>query len=92
MKTYPENKDQYWRLVDQHWADLINIVYMYAPNKVEDASNYRLNQDPKINNVFQDSWWNAPDSPSIHYIPSWSVLCNLCSEAHVLFDEDGSPL
>lgn len=92
MKDYPENKEQYWQLVDQHWADLINIVCVYNPDKAEDAAHYRLNQDPEIDKIFQDSWWNAPDSPSIHHIPSWNILCNLCSEAYVLFDEEGNPL
>ena len=65
---------------------------MYSSDKVEDASNYRLNQDPKIADIFEQAWGAAPDSSSIHHIPSWGVLCNLCSEAHVLFDDDGNPL
>ena len=92
MKDYPLNKEEYWQLVDRHWADLINIVCVYNPDKVEEAANYRLNQDPKIDKIFQDTWWSAPDSLSLHYIPSWNILCNLCSEAHVLFDEEGNPL
>jgi hypothetical protein len=92
MKDYPETKEEYWQFVDRHWADLHNIICMYAPDEVENVANYRLNQNPKIADIFQEAWSSAPDSPSIHYIPSWHILCNLCSESYVLFDEDGNPL
>jgi hypothetical protein len=94
MKDYPTNKEEYWIFVDRHWEDLYDIIYRFAPELCKDADNYRLNQDAKLAGIFQTAWANAPDSPSIHYLPSWNVLCDLCSESYVLFDYDeaGNPL
>ena len=87
MKDYPTNKEEYWKIVDTHWEDLYNILARFLPKeKLINADRLRLQQDSKLVDLFNDSWWNAPDSPNIHGIPSWRTLCNLCSEAHVLFD------
>jgi hypothetical protein len=87
MKDYPTTKEEYFQLIDRHWADLINIICKYNPQKAEEAANYRLSKDPQIDHIFQDTWFNAPDSPHIHSIPGWGILCNLCSESYVLGDE-----
>ena len=93
MTSYPTNKEEYWHIVDQHWPDLINIIFMYAPEMVNAAEKARLEQDAwVITDAFNMAWGNAPDSPHIHYIPSWHILCDLCSESYVLFDEEGKPL
>lgn len=88
MKDYPTTKEEYWQLVDQHWQDLYNILAMFLPKEqLATADNLRLQQDPQLSHLFNEAWWNAPDSPSIHSIPSWYVLCNLCSESYVLMEE-----
>lgn len=33
------------------------------------------------------AWAAAPDDPSIHRIPGWGVLCDLCSEEWVFAEE-----
>jgi hypothetical protein len=94
MKDYPTNKEEYFQLVDQHWSDLINIISQFVPQMVDRAEKYRRDQDKKLSDIFQEAWAAAPDSFSLHYIPSWHILCDLCSEAYVLFDYDeaGNPL
>jgi hypothetical protein len=94
MKDYPSNKEEYWQLVDQHWEDLFDIIFRFAPEFAKLADEARLKKDDRLSSIFEEAWGNAPDSPHIHYIPSWNILCNLCSEAYVLYDYDeaGNPL
>ncbi|HUU89193.1 MAG TPA: hypothetical protein VMX17_15775 [Candidatus Glassbacteria bacterium] len=41
--------------------------------------------------MLNKTWAAAPDEPWIHELPSWGVLCDLCSESYVLGDDDGPP-
>ncbi len=85
---YPRTKEEYWNIVDAHWENLYNIMVRYLPkDQLAKADNFRLNKDPAIVHLFNDAWWNAPDNRSIHAIPSWYVLCDLCSESYLLQDE-----
>lgn len=34
------------------------------------------------------AWRCAPDKPWIHSLPSWGVLCDLCSEDWVFYEEE----
>lgn len=85
--SYPTNKEEYWNIVDQHWENLYNILHMYLPQKdLAKADNFRLSKNPEISNLFNKAWENAPDIRGIHSIPSWYVLCDLCSGSYVLHD------
>jgi hypothetical protein len=85
--SYPKTKEEYWNIVDQHWENLYDILFMYLPKEeVAKADNLRLAKDRKIANLFNDAWFAAPDHRSIHSIPSWHVLCDLCSESYVLYE------
>lgn len=88
LPEYPHNEEEYWQIVDAHWENLYDILVRFLPREqLKTADNLRLNKDRAIVKLFNDAWWNAPDSGSIHSIPSWHVLCDLCSEAYVLYDE-----
>lgn len=99
---YPKTKDEWWNNVDVAWDDLLDIMYMFLPmNGVDDYDRSilphtlekeirycRKNRDSKLARYFNAAWWIAPDHPSIHQIPSWGVLCDLCSEEYVLYEEN----
>lgn len=88
---YPRTKEEYWNNVDAYWADLYNILARFIePEKLKvlNPDHLRLMKDPKLASVFNDAWFNAPDRPSIHSIPAWHVLCDLCSESYVLSEEE----
>jgi hypothetical protein len=86
--SYPKTKEEYWNAVDAHWADIYNILVRFVPKeKLVEADHLRLTKDSDIVHLFNDAWWNAPDSPSIHYIPGWNVLCDLCSESYLIHEE-----
>lgn len=92
MKDYPTSKETYWQIVDANWSNLIDIISRFAFNRVKAAERARLTEDVSIVDIFQEVWNNAPDSPSLHYIPSWNILCDLCSESYVLFDDKGNAI
>lgn len=86
--SYPKNKEEWWSNVDRHWEDLYDILYKFLPKEqVAAADQLRLEKSSKLCSLLQDAWFNAPDNRSIHSIPSWHVLCDLCSESYVLGDE-----
>lgn len=87
MKDYPTNKEEYWKLLARHWDDIYDIIYKFCPEHGAEADNLRTSQDPKIARILSDAWAAAPDESWIHNIPSWGILCNLCSESYVLDEE-----
>lgn len=102
--NYPKTKEEWWKSVNDNWPNLLNILQQFIgtddyedvngkltdkPRSIEIATMIS-NKDPKLAKYFHAAWWNAPDNPSIRYIPSWHILCDLCSEEHVLYDEHES--
>lgn len=86
--SYPKTREEYWNIVDAHWENLYNILTSFLPREqLKEADDLRLNKDRRIVKLFNDAWWNAPDNRSIHSIPDWHILCDLCSESCVLADE-----
>lgn len=91
--SYPKTAEEWWNNVDTYWDKLYDILARFIPPEVlkeKDPDKLRLNKDTDLLRLFNDAWWNAPDSPSIHYIPGWSVLCDLCSESYVLNEDLGN--
>lgn len=88
MYHYPTNKEEYWSIVEEHWVNLKDILEMFLPSEdVEKADQMRITKNRELAHLFNDAWFNAPDNRGIHSIPSWHVLCDLCSESYVLYDE-----
>lgn len=86
----PTTAEEYWNNVDRYWADLYNILAMFlnrAQLQASDPDKMRLEKNPEIARLFNAAWFNAPDDYSIHSIPAWHVLCDLCSEEYVLHEE-----
>lgn len=87
--SYPKTAEEWWNNVDTYWANLYNILVMFLPKEqLKEADNLRLQKDPKLVRLFSDAWWNAPDNRGIHSIPSWHVLCDLCSESYLLGEDE----
>jgi|HubBroStandDraft_2_1064218.scaffolds.fasta_scaffold1048408_1 hypothetical protein len=85
---YPKTAEEYWKTVDTYWADLYNILVRFLPNnRLAQADHLRLIKNAELVSLFNDAWWNAPDNQSIHSIPGWHILCDLCSEAYLVQEE-----
>lgn len=105
MTAAPTTKAEWWANLEKHWDDLYEICFMFLPTyenldwekKVTETSlgqNILLAKKARdghaLARYFNAAWWNAPDDRSIHSIPSWGVLCDLCSEEWCLYeDEEG---
>lgn len=46
----------------------------------------RKDRSNRLQDLFQSLWAAAPDTGDIHARPAWGVLCDLCSEAYVLYE------
>jgi hypothetical protein len=89
MYSYPKTNEEYWNVVDKYWEDIYNILFTFLPkDQLKDADTFRTLKDPEIARLFNAAWANAPDSPHIHSIPSWHILCDLCSEDFLLYETE----
>src|SRR5579859_1564173 len=92
-----ETPSDWWACVDRYWPQLRAILYRFIPmdknegydgeillfplsKHIEELKEQR-NQD--LARYFNAAWGAAPDDPSIHRIPGWGMLCDLCSEEWV---------
>lgn len=82
--AYPKSREEWWNMVRMSSAELLGIVYQFNPKQVDDAKRAMQERNPKLAMIFEITWQNAPDSRTIHDLPGWGLLCNLCSESHVL--------
>ena len=81
---YPKSAIEWWANVNTYWASLESLIRAWAPNLLADAIECRESKNPDLVDVLQTVWNNAPDTPGLHDIPGWNVLCDLCSEQYVL--------
>lgn len=84
-----ETSADWWYIVETKWDQLLNILKNYlSPNDIEDAEKAKIKRNwETLHHYFEEAWWHAPDNRSIHYIPGWFDLCDLCSEVGV-FEEN----
>jgi len=96
----PATPEEYWSIVDNNWANILAIFYKFLPmHKHEDIEGNFLSETLAVHierlksersldlpRYFNAAWAAAPDSSSIHSIPSWHVLCDLCSEEWCLHE------
>ena len=99
-----DGREDWWNAVDEHWKDLRRILYRYLPMAGHEGIEGEIltqplplvieelqeSGDPELARYFEAAWAAAPDSPEIHAIPGWGVLCDLCSERHVLDEEQSA--
>lgn len=97
--SYPTSREEYWEIVDRFWPDLFNIILMYCPRVITDLDSPYVGQttsvvlvtlkqkkDLALVDFFEKAWASAPDDGKIHLIRGWGVLCDLCSESHLLYE------
>lgn len=81
-----------WRFLPMDEREIIdeetNTVVLSPDLKTMAQHVDRLQREKNshLARYFFAAWDSAPDSPEIHVIPGWAVLCDLCSEEHVLYD------
>ena len=48
----------------------------------------RERKDPKLDEVFQSTWFGMPETGFIRQTPGFHIFCDLCSESYVLYEEE----
>lgn len=98
---YAKTAEQWWEIVDGWWDNLSLLLEQYLPmdkpveqdNKIvavtlrEHIILLKQSRDSELATWFGRAWGNAPDSGYIHGQKAWDVLCDLCSESYVLYEE-----
>ena len=89
MASAPKTREEYFSLAEQYRDELFNIITDFSGrDNAEEFILFLNEQSNSIAPIFHQAWADAPDMPWIHAIPGWHVLCDLCSEDYVLY-EDG---
>lgn len=55
--------------------------------QVFDLEQLKTDRDDSLAGIFSDTWFGAPESSSVHSVPKFGLLCDLCSESYVLGEE-----
>ena len=99
---YPTTSEEYWWTVDNYWSYLLAIMGRYGPplkldsmfdgNQISsitivNATRWKENRDIRLVEYFNATWAAAPDCGTIHQIAGWHILCDLCSEAYLVYEE-----
>ena len=94
--SYPKTKEEYWSIVNEYWPELLQLILTYAPATLDEligdkkavvATRLKEEQSLDLCQMFDQAWANAPDSGHIHSLPAWHILCDLCSESYLLYEE-----
>jgi hypothetical protein len=97
---YPRNKEEWGKNVETWWPELLALIGNYGPNlgkpidplaSLQPAAvrleEMKRAKDMELASILERTWAAAPDHGSIHANKGWDVLCDLCSESYVLYDE-----
>jgi len=99
--SYLKNKEEWWKLVDDNWPDLIDILYRFIGMsdhenidckiteevRAVEIERMKQNRDERLADYFQGAWSNAPNVQGLQSIPGWLRMCDLCSERYVLEEQ-----
>lgn len=98
----PTTAEEWWKNVEEHWVHIEGILWRFLPLWDRKDLDGHFEEKPLCDKIkrlkseknrdlasyFQAAWGEAPDNQSIHEIPGWFILCDLCSEEHVLYDAE----
>lgn len=87
---YPNNEEEWIQTLTNWTPELQHIVDAYASGE-ELTALITAKDWTSIASILNNAWFNAPDCPSIHQIPGWNVLCDLCSEFPNIFQDNPQP-
>lgn len=49
---------------------------------------YCIEKNPKLSKLLDEAWFGMPESITVRSLPGFGVLCDLCSEAYLLHEEE----
>lgn len=88
-RGYAKTREEWWFLLRHRWPKIRSIIGMYLPGELTNATHAKeKGEADTLYLILQRTWAAAPDRPSIHTIPGWGTLCDLCSD-YPTEDDDG---
>jgi hypothetical protein len=85
---YPETEEEYRRLVDLYWKDLVYLAHRFSKHTEREMLKLKEKDDLEgLSRIFHKIWWGMPDQEWVRIEPGFFVLCDLCSEDYVLRGE-----
>lgn len=102
MISYPKNRIEWWKSVDDNWSDLFGILCQFLPAQQYadihqkilphtlsvEITKLKENQNDELAHYFQAAWSLIPNVQGLREIPGWLKMCDLCSESHILESEE----
>lgn len=86
--TPPATKEAYWAVVDEYWDELLALMIQFTLIvDVDQLTKLKIDRDTHLVTHFNNAWFAAPDHGSIHLLPAWNVLCDLCSESYLVYED-----
>jgi len=52
------------------------------------AKMYIADRDSRLVSILNETWFGAPESSSVMSVPGFAVLCDLCSESYLLYEDE----
>jgi hypothetical protein len=88
----PQNKAEYWALVDNCWNDIAYLLDTFLPSKSreyidgspldktlrEHILELKAARNPKIARIFNEAYFRIPDDVQTSEIPSFEQFEDLC--------------
>jgi len=91
--VYPKTAEEWWKLLNDFGEQIQNDFFRYGTQsewkKFRNAVRGHKNTG-WIVHFLNEVWWKLPDTSSIHDIPTFKLLCDLCSEAGAHTMEENS--
>ena len=82
IEVFKKNYKDVRALVDRFCGKAEELDKFMTVGVDESAAHYEA-----LWTLLQDTWEAAPDASGLHSLLGWSVLCDLCSEGPILWED-----
>lgn len=72
-------------------APTAELARKFIASDIKEIGNYTKMKDEKdsaLSLILSETYWGIPESTECWQYPGFGVLCDLCSESDVLFEEE----
>jgi len=85
---HPARKNTPEMTITASRAEALRQVLSAEFTRLDDYEKMREEQDVKLANVLEETYWGIPESIEVWQYPKFGLLCDLCSESYVLREEN----
>lgn len=87
---HPSNKSVPKLKITANRAEKVRQSIVKKITTIPDYKELKKNRDPKLAGVLDDTYWGIPESVDCWNYKGFGLLCDLCSESYVLYDNSYS--